>query len=327
VRRRQFVVILGGAALIAQAGRSSNAASALPLIGFVRATTKEDSTYLISALRRGLEENGQVEGKDYSIAYRFADNQLSRLPALIRELIAQRPAVLVAGGLEPAMEAKRATSTVPIVFAMGADPIRSKVVSSLSRPEANVTGVTFIGSSQVTKQLQFLHELTGKLSRVAFFYFPDPVVGRAQLEETTRAAEQLGLKLMALEISNEADLEKQFTKLANAGPYALQVAGNAFFYSRRNQIVNLAARYRIPACYSVREFVQAGGLMSYGGSLGEAYRQTGNYVSRILKGAKPSELPIQQTTKFELVVNRRTAKALGLSIPQNLLIRADEVIE
>jgi putative ABC transport system substrate-binding protein len=268
-----------------------------------------------------------VEGQNIAIEYRWAKGQYNLLPTLASELIQLRPAVLLAPGLPAALAIKEATSTIPIVFVSGPDPVRSGLVASLNEPNGNITGVTLFASVLVTKQLELLRELVPDAALIAFIVNPDDPRTRSDVDEVEAGARTLAQQIVVLEVNRDRDFEVLFTAAIQWGVRALLVGNDAFLNSQAQQLVALAARYEIPAICGLRKYVETGGLMSYSTSLPESARQAGTYVGRILKGEKPSQLPVVQPTKFELVINLKTAKALGLSVPQTLLVAADEVIE
>jgi len=281
---------------------------------------------MIAAFRHGLAEAGYVDGQNVTIDYRWAEGQFDHLPALAAELLAHRPAVLVAGGGDvSAVAAKAATTTVPIVFTIGADPVKSGLVASLNRPSGNLTGVTFFTITLGPKRLEMLRELQPKAGKIAMLVNTKSL--NPDDKEVQEAARTLGQSVHVLDAASEGELDIAFRSLAQERDDALIVVSNPLFTSRREQIVTLANYQRIPAIYPLREYVASGGLVSYGASIKDAYRQSGVYAGRLLKGAKPADLPVMQPTKFELVINLKTAKALGIAVPPTLLARADEVIE
>ena len=283
---------------------------------------------LCDRLSQGLSEAGYVEGKSVAIEYRWAEGHYDRLPALAAELVARQVAVIVAGGgTTPAKAAKAATSTIPIVFISAADPVKAGIVDSLNRPGGNVTGVSLIGSALEAKKLGLLHEVAPGASTVAALINPNYADAQMQVDEVAAAAARIGVELVTLRAGKAADIDAAFASLLERGAGALLVGEDVEFAALRRQIVALAARHAIPTIYFQKEFVAAGGLISYGPHFADGYRQAGIYVSRILKGEKPAELPIVQLTKFEMVINLKTAKALGVEIPPMLLATADEVIE
>jgi putative ABC transport system substrate-binding protein len=281
---------------------------------------------MIAAFRHGLAEAGYVDGQNVTINYRWAEGQFNRLPALAAELVAGRPAILIAsGGYVSAVAAKAATTTVPIVFTVGADPVRSGLVSNLGRPSGNLTGVTFFTITLGPKRLELLHELLPKAVKIGMLVNPKSL--NPDAAEVVEAAHALGLSVHVLEAASNQDIDTAFRSLAQERDDAIIAVSSPLFTSRREQIVTLANYHRVPAIYPLREYVTSGGLVSYGASIKDAYRQSGVYAGRILKGAKPADLPVMQPTKFEMVINLKTAKALGLTVPPMLLARADEVIE
>jgi putative ABC transport system substrate-binding protein len=325
MNRRELISLLGGAAatwpLAAEAQQL-----AMPVIGFVRSTSSADSGHLVAAFRQGLREAGPVEGQDCAIEYRWADNQPDRLPALVADLL-RRPVAVIVTNTPGALAAKAATTTVPIVFAAGSDPVRLGLVASLNRPGGNVTGISFISVDLGAKHLGLLRELRPGAARIAVLADPKFPTTEPFVSEVRAAASAVGQQIEVLYVSGDREIETAFTTLVQRGADALLPGSGGLLYSRREQIVALAARYRIPAIYNLRDYVAAGGLMSYAPSFTDAYRQAGIYAGRILKGEKPGDLPVVMPTKFELVVNVKTAKALGLQIPDKLLALADEVIE
>jgi putative ABC transport system substrate-binding protein len=316
---------LAGSAVLACAERALAQAS-LPTVGLLSATTLDARE--AEAFRQGLAAAGYVEGRDLSIEYRPADGRYDRLPALAADLVRRQVAVIVAiGGTPAAPSAKAATASIPIVFSNGSDPVAIGLVSSLSRPGGNVTGVSFMVSALGAKRLALMRELMPGATAIGFLVNPPNPNAASDITELQAAALSLGLQLDVRHASGESDIDAAFADFGRKKVDAIMVAADAFFRSRRDQLAALAARHRTPATYAVREHAVAGGLMSYGTSVTEAYRQAGIYAGRILKGERPADLPIMQSSKFELVFNLKTAKALGLTIPPTLLARADEVIE
>jgi putative ABC transport system substrate-binding protein len=299
---------------------------AMPVVGFLRSTSPADSTHFVTAFRQGLKEAGFVEGQNVAIEYRWAEGQNDRLPALVAELI-RRPVDVIVGNTPAAHAAKAATTTVPIVFVTGSDPVRDGLVASLNRPGSNVTGVVFFGSVLGAKRLELLRQLVPKATIIAVLVNPNTPVTEAERSEVQAAAQTIGQQLLILDVSSDRDIETAFGTFVQRGAGALLVGGGPFLFSLRERLIAPAARHGLPAIYPLREFAGAGGLMSYGSSQSDAYRQVGIYAGRILKGEKPDDLPVMRSTKFEFVINLKTAKALGLEIPDKLLALADEVIE
>jgi putative ABC transport system substrate-binding protein len=327
MKRREFITLLGGAAaawpLAARAQRP-----AMPVIGFLSSRSPGESASVVAAFRAGLRESGFVEGQNLVIAFRWADGRYDRLPELAADLVALRVAVLFAAGGPPsALAAKAATSTIPVVFSAVNDPVRLGVVASLSRPGGNVTGMSILTSEMVAKSAQLLKELVPAATAIAYLVNPSNPSAEIYSKEAATVASALGIRVHVLDASTEHDLDEAFASLGKLGAGGLVVPAEPFFDSQRDRIVALAARYAVPASYTFREYVVAGGLMSYGASLPDSYRRAGIYVGRVLKGEKPADLPVMQPTKFDLVLNLKTAKALGLTVPDRLLALADEVIE
>jgi putative ABC transport system substrate-binding protein len=327
LRRRQFLTLLGGAAAAwPLAVRAQQ--PAMPVVGFLRSTTANASIDLVAAVRRGLAEAGYIEGQNIAIEYRWAEGHNDRLPALAADLVRRQCALIVAGGDAAAHVAKTATTTIPIVFATGEDPVKVGLVSRLNRPGGNITGISFYNSADLeSKQLEFLREVVPKAAMIGVLVNPTVAAAQSQESEAQIAARALGLRLFVVNAGSERDFDTAFASLAQQRVEALLIVGNALFTGQRYRLVAVAGRYVLPTIYPLREFVTAGGLMSYGGSLTDAYRQVGVYAGRILKGEKPADLPVTLPTKFELVINLQTAKGLGIEIPPMLLARADEVIE
>jgi putative ABC transport system substrate-binding protein len=328
MKRREFVMLLGGVAaawpFVARAQQP-----AMPVIGFLDPTSPDTLADRLRAFRQGLKDTGYVEGENVMIVYRWAEHQLDRLPALAVELVRRQVAVIAAAGGSPsALAAKAATTTIPIVFTVSEDPVRLGLVASLARPGGNATGINIFSGELVAKRLDLLRELVPGMARVAVLVNPANVPNTATtLRDVEAAARVIGLQIQIFNASASREIDTAFATLVGERLDALFVGNDAFLNSRRMQLALLAARHAVPAAYASRDYADAGGLMSYGTSFPDTYRQFGAYVGRILKGAKPADLPVVQATKFELVINHLTARILGLSVPPMLLARADEVIE
>jgi putative ABC transport system substrate-binding protein len=326
MKRREFIALLGGAA--AAWPLAVRAQQAMPVIGLLSSRGPGDAPELMAAFHQGLKDTGFIEGQNVVIEYRFAGNQNERLSALAADLVHRQVTMIAATGFPAALAAKAVTTTIPVVFEIGGDPILFGLVASLNRPGGNVTGVTQTNVEIMPKRLELLHEQVSAASVMALLVNPaNPALAEIQSREVLSAAHTLGLELHVLNASTERDFDAVFGKLIQLRVGGLVIAGDPFFTARQEQIAALAVRHAMPAVYQGREFAVAGGLMSYGGSTSEAYRLAGIYAARILKGEKPSELPVQQSTKVELFLNLKTAKALGITFPLTLLGRADEVIE
>jgi ABC-type uncharacterized transport system substrate-binding protein len=327
LRRRQFITLLGGAAVtwpLAARGQQPT----MPVIGFMSARSPEDSAHLVVAFHRGLGEGGFVEGQNVAIEFRWASGQYERLPALAAELVSNRVAVLVAVGGDPSpVAAKEATSTVPIVFGIGGDPVKTGLVESFNRPGGNVTGVTLMTALMEPKRLGLLRELVPGVPLIGVLLNPAFPPATRQLQELEQAAHAIGQRIVITKASTDEELDAAFGVLVQERIGALLVAADPYFDTRRDRIIASTAQHRLPAIYQFREYAVAGGLLSYGVSITEAYRQYGVYTASILKGAKPADLPVQQVVKFELVINMKTARELNVTISDNLLSLADEVIE
>jgi len=326
MRRREFIGLLGGAAvwpLVARAQQATN-----PVIGYLYSGWREPSAGFRAAFRRGLSESGYVEGRNVAIEYRFAEGQFDRLPALAADLVRRKVAVMLTPGDAAALAAKAATTTIPIVFTVGTDPVTSGLVAGFSRPGGNATGVSQLGETVVVKLFELVHQLVPTATTVGIIANPDSLTTERRLREAQTAARTLGVQLQILPVSNDRGLDAAFATIVQQRIGALVVLSDiGFMQSRMDQIVSLASRHSIPAIYDRRQLVGAGGLISYDTPLTDAYRIAGGYVGRILSGQKPAELPVQQSTKIELIINLKTAKALGITIPPILRALADEVIE
>jgi putative ABC transport system substrate-binding protein len=324
MRRREFIAALGGAAALPLAARAQ---LAMPVIGFVDTRETESATYLVTGFRKGLKDAGFVEKQNVSIEYRTAAGQPDRLSGIAAELVRRGVAVIVAAGTDAARTAKAATTSIPIVFTGGSDPVAIGLVASLNRPGGNVTGATIISHLLGAKRMEALRLLLPNAQSVAVLVEPANPSTPTLVSQTQAAAQALRLQTTVYTADNRERLDAAFAVMAQQKPNALFVGGGPSLGSLRSQVTELAARHGIPAMYSLREYVEAGGLMSYGSDFADSFRQAGEYVGRILKGEKPADLPILQPTKFELVLNLKTAKALGLALPDKLLALADEVIE
>ena len=327
MRRRTAITFLGGVATTwPLAGQTQQ--SAIPVIGFLSGASPAPFAHLVAAFRQGLGDSGFVEGQNVAIEYRWAENRYERLPEMANDLVRRQVAVLVAsGGDNAALSAQAASATIPIVFSAGGDPVANGLVASLGRPGANLTGVSLLTTLLEAKRLSLLREALPAATRIGLLVNPSGTVVQMMVQESEQAARSLGVRLVVVKAQAESEFEAAFASLLQQRADALVVINSAFFNSRREQLVALAARHKLPAIYEFREFALAGGLMSYGTDLRAMYRQIGVYTGRILKGAKPGDMPILQPTQFQLVINMKTARALGLTIPQSLLLRADEVIQ
>jgi putative tryptophan/tyrosine transport system substrate-binding protein len=325
MRRREFITLLGGAAAWPLAARAQQ--PAMPVIGFLSNIPPESYARVMPSFRQGLKETGFVEGQNVAFDYHWTSSEHD-LPALAAAMVTRKPTVILAwGGTASTLALKNATATIPIIFLIGADPVRFGLVASLSRPGGNLTGVTSLSNSLTAKQLEMLHELVPNATTVGLLVNPRNPNAEFDTKDVRAGADLLGISLIVVKAGNEDEINTAITSSAEHRVAAMLVASDLFFLRRRTQIVALSARYALPTMYDRPEYVAAGGLMSYGSNRNEIFRQAGTYAGRMLRGEKPSELPVQQATKFELVINVQTAKALGFTIPPTLLARADEVIE
>ena len=326
MKRREFITLVGGAAAWPLAARAQQ--PAVPVVGFLDSRPVDAMSARLQAFRQGLKDNGYVEGENVAIVYRLADNQTDRLPELATDLVRRQVGVIVASSNPAVFAAKAATTTIPTVFLVAEDPVRLGLVASLARPGANLTGVNIVNSELVAKRLELLSELVPRAARIAVLVNPTDVAStEATVRDAEVAARRIGLQIDLLNAKTNREVASAFDSMAREAYGALFVAASAYFAGRRVQLVQLAAFNHLPATYTLREFVEAGGLMSYGAKILDAFRQMGVYAGRILKGAKPENLPVVQSSKFELVINAETARMLGLTVPPSLLATADEVIE
>jgi putative tryptophan/tyrosine transport system substrate-binding protein len=326
VRRRAFITLLGGAAAWPLAARAQQPPK-LPVIGFLSSSSPANRAGLTTSFRRGVREGSYVEGKDVAIEYRWAEDQYDRLPRLAADLVARQVAVIAATDSPSAIAAKAATGTIPIIFMLGGDPVQLGLVASLNRPNGNATGVTFLVATLAAKLLGLLHELLPRATRMAVLVDPNMPITASFVSDVLAAASAIGKQMEVFHASTDREIDMVFSDLGQKRVDALMVGPAVLFNIRRVQLVTLATYHRVPAIYTLREAAEAGGLMSYGTSFTDAYRQAGIYTGRILKGEKPADLPVIQSSKFEFVINLNTAKAFGLSFPPGLLAIADEVIE
>jgi putative ABC transport system substrate-binding protein len=326
MNRRSFITLLGGAAAVWPLAAGAQQ-PAMPVIGYLNNGSPESDASRLTGLRRGLSQTGYAEGRNLVIEYRWAGNQTNRLPALAADLVQLRVAVIVSPGLVATLAAKAATTSIPIVFSVGADPVQLGLVASLNRPGGNLTGFNAFANELGAKGLALLHELVPSTATIGFLENPNNPTFELTTRDVLAAAPAIGLKVQILKAGTDREIDAAFVSLVQARTGALLVGNDLFFVNRMERLIELAAHHAIPTMYTFREFVVAGGLISYGSSLIETYRQVGLYTGRILKGEKPADLPVIQATKLELVINLKTAKALGLQIPDRLLAIADEVIE
>jgi putative ABC transport system substrate-binding protein len=325
MRRREFITLLGGTLAWPLAARAQQAA--LPVIGFLASQSRTFADVVLPAFRQGLKDNGYVEGENVAIEYRWAENQIDQLPPQAADLVRRRVALIVAVAPEAALAAKAATTMIPIVFGIGDDPVKIGLVTSLARPGGNLTGINFFSSELGAKRMELLHEMVPAAARVAVLGDPTFTLTESHVRDAETAARAMGLQIQVLSASTSREINAAFANFVRERPDVLYVGTSPFFIGRRVQLTQLATRHAVPAIYSGRQYTEAGGLMSYGTSLTAAFRQMGVYTGRILKGVKPADLPVIQSTKFELVINAETARMLGLTVPDKLLALADEVIE
>jgi putative ABC transport system substrate-binding protein len=323
IGRRELLAALGGAAAWPPAARAQQ--TGVPLVGLLLSNQIDDRQ--VGAIRQGLKDAGYIEGRNVAIKYRSGDGRFDRLPALAAELVADAPAAIVALAPAASLAAKAATSAIPIVFAIGADPVDLRLVSSLNRPGGNVTGVTFFVNTLGAKRLELLREVLPSAAVVGLLVNPANPTSESQIADVRAAVRSFGVDLLILNAGSERDIDAAFASFIQQRANAIIIGADGFFLSRRDQLVGLAGRHALPAIYYLREFADVGGLISYGASITDAYRLAGGYAGRILKGERPADLPVQQTVKFELAINLKTAKTLGLTVPDKLLVVADEVIE
>jgi putative ABC transport system substrate-binding protein len=324
--RREFIALLGGTAVGWPAAARAQQ-PAIPVIGFLNATSPEGSTERLRGFHQGLKDTGYVEGDNITIIYRWAANQTDRLPEMAAELVRRQVAVIAATSNFPALAAKAATATIPVVFSVAEDPVKLGLVASLARPGGNLTGINFFNAELTANRLELLRELVPGAARVALIVNPINPTAETTLRDAEPAGRAMGLQIQVLNASTSREIDAAFATFVRERPDALFVGIDPFLGIRRVQLVQLAAFHKVPATYASRQYAEVGGLMSYGSNNADAYRQAGAYVGRILKGAKPADLPVVQASKFELVINHQTARMLGLTVPANLLARADEVIE
>jgi putative ABC transport system substrate-binding protein len=325
MKRRGFITLVGSAAAIWPLPARAQQ-SAPPTVGFLRSSTLTDVQHWVAAFRQGLKEVGFFDGQNVAIEYSSAENRAGQLPALVADFV-RRPVAVIVGNTESALAAKAATTTIPIVFATGSDPVKDGLVTSLNRPGGNVTGVSFFSAVLGSKRLELLRQVAPRATIIAMLVNPSTPETETERRDVQAAAQAIGQQLVILDVSSEHDIETALATSVQRGAGALLVGTGGFLNTKREQIAALTDRYALPASYSQREGVVAGGLMSYGTGIADAYRQVGIYAGRILNGEKPADLPVMQSTKFELVINLKTAKALGLNVPPTLLATADEVIE
>jgi putative ABC transport system substrate-binding protein len=330
MRRRDFITALGGVAVTSVAWPLvARAQQPMPVVALLRTGTAESNARFVAGFRKGLAENGYVEGQNVTVEYHWFEGRYDQVPVLLADLVRRQVSVITTPGTSQiALAAKAATKTIPIVFGEGDDPVALGLVTSFARPGGNITGVNYLVDQVVAKRLRLLHDLVPKAARIAVLLNPtNPSTMNSTLRALQEAAPAIGLQIQTFNAATVAEIDAAFASFAQRRPDALFVAPDAFFASRRGQLATLTAREKLPSAYAIREPVEAGGLMSYGTDIAEAFRQVGVYTGKILKGAKPADLPVVQLTKFELIINLQTARALGIEVPQGLLLLADEVIE
>jgi putative ABC transport system substrate-binding protein len=326
MQRREAIAILAGAAVtLPLAARAQQAG--MPVVGFLHYASPDKLTHLADAFRRGLQEVGYIDGQNVVIEYRWAEGQYDRLPALAADLVRRGVGVITAGGSVAAQAAKNATTTIPVVFTSGADPVATGLVASLSRPGGNISGMSLLAAEMATKRLELMRDLLPRVRAIAMITNPAFPGSHSEMAEVEAAGRSVGMQTHKVVASSPSDLDAAFATISQLSVDAFTVGADGFFITRREQFAALAAHYAVPGIYPFPDFPESGGLLSYGLDLGDAYRQAGVYTGRILKGAKPADLPVMQPTKFQLVINVKTAKALGLTVPHSILARADEVIE
>jgi len=326
VKRRTFITLLGGAAAWPLAARAQQ--PAMPVVGLLNSTSPDGSTERLRGFWQGLKDTGYVERENVAIEYRWADNQIDRLPSLAAELVRRQVAVIAALNTSAGLAAKAATTTIPIVFIVGEDPVRLGLVTSLARPGGNLTGTNLFSGELTAKRLELLREMVPQAARIAVLVNPASApTTETTLRDVQAAARAMGLQIQVLNASTSREIDAAFATFEHKRPDAVFVGIDVFFNGRRAQLVNLASYHRVPAAFVNRDFAEIGGLMSYGSNIADSWRQVGVYTGHILKGAKPADLPVVQATKFELIINHQTARMLGLSVPDKLLVAADEVIE
>ena len=326
MKRRELITLIGGAATWPLAARAQQQ-PALPVVGFLSGRTQTADAHLVVTFHKGLKESGYIEGQNITTEYRWAEGHYNRLPELTAELVRRQVAVIMAGGVPTALAAKAATTTIPVVFVFGVDPVKLGLVASLNQPGGNITGVNWFSNIVPAKRFGLLHELVPKARTIGFVMNPGAPTAESDMRDVQAAADALGVKLLVVKAASDRELDSAFGILVQQQADAFFVDADLFLNSRADQIIALAARHRLPGSYPLRECVEAGGLMSYGASLADAFRWAGIYSGRILQGQHPADLPIMQSTKFEFVINMKTAKSLGIDVPLGVSAAADEIIE